>query len=72
MAPRDPGPMVWVHPLMIGFGVLAAVAYGAWELTQGGDGGWMRGGLSLIVAAALLMYLRSLRGTIAKRLTPRS
>ena len=68
--PARPGALVWLHPATIAAGILGALAYAGWEVASGTPGAWLRGGASLVVAVGLAMYLRSLRGTLARRLTP--
>ncbi len=65
-----PGAIVWVHPITIAIGLAGVLCYAVWELAHGEPGAWLRGGTALVVAAFLVAYLRSLRGTLAKRLTP--
>ena len=72
--PRGPGPIAAVHRLLIVTALLCALAYAAWELnemTKSGEVlGGVRGGVALLVAVGIGIYLRSLRGLRAK-LTPR-
>lgn len=69
-ARRDPGPLVWVHRLLIVVALCAAVAYAAFELRGwldgGGAGAGLRAGAAAAAAVAITAYLRSLRGLAVK------
>lgn len=70
---RGPGPVAWVHRLLIVTALVAAVVYCLWEVrawARGTPGSPLAATLALLAAVALAAYLRSLR-TLRARLTPR-
>jgi heme A synthase len=69
-----PGPVAAVHRILIATALVGALAFVVWALREydrtGATGALVVGGLGLMAAAGIGLYLRSLRGLAAK-LTPR-
>jgi len=57
--------LLTAHRILIGSAVALFVYYGLWELqgcrAAGAGAGWMRGALSLVLAAGLALYILTLR-----------
>ena len=75
MTRTGPGPVAAVHRIFIVAALLCALAYAAWEGREYARTGELlalvRAGAAGVAAAAIAVYLRSLRRLGAK-LTPRS
>ena len=69
-----PGPVAAVHRLLIVTALIATLFYAAWEVREstrtGETLGLIRSAVAFLIAIAIGVYLRSLRGLGAK-LTPR-
>ena len=70
-----PGPVAAVHRILIAAALVCAVLYAAWEASQwthtAETAALARAALALVVALAIGLYLRSLRGLAAKLTPPR-
>jgi hypothetical protein len=57
--------LLTAHRILIGSAVALFVYYGLWELqgwrAAGAGAGWMRGTVSLVLAAGLALYILTLR-----------
>ena len=71
---RGPGPVAAVHRILIGAALVCALVYAGWEgmrFDETGDALAVAGAaLAVMVAIAIALYLRSLRG-LGDKLTPR-
>ena len=71
---RGPGPVAAVHRLLIVAALLCALVYAGWEGMRFGETGEnlaaAGAALAVMVAVAIAVYLRSLRG-LGDKLTPR-
>ena len=71
--PRGPGPVAAVHRIFIVTALAGALAYTAWAADEfrhtGAQTAALGAALGLLVAVAMGLYLRKLRG-LGRRLTP--
>ena len=71
-----PGPVVWAHRLLIATALVSALAYTVWEVAGYAATGerlaLVRAAIALVASGAIGLYLRSLRGRLVAKLTPRS
>jgi len=71
---QGPGPVAWVHRLLIATALAGALIYTAWEFqgytNSGEPAALARAGLALAASCAIAFYLRGLRARLAARLTP--
>jgi hypothetical protein len=70
-----PGPVAAVHRILIATALVCALLYAGWEASQWAHSSetlaLVRSAVALMVAVAIGLYLRSLRG-LAGKLTPRT